>query len=30
MLKGKLQEKNIAPKKMKENLLRAIYIEMLG
>lgn len=30
VLRTKLQEKNIAPKKMKEHLLRAIYIEMLG
>ena len=29
-LKTKLQEKNIQPKKMKEHLIRAIYIEMLG
>lgn len=30
VLKNKLAEKNIPPKKMKEHLLRAIYIEMLG
>ena len=30
LLRAKLQEKSITPKKMKENLLRAIYIEMLG
>lgn len=29
-LKTKLLEKNISPKKMKEHLIRAIYIEMLG
>jgi len=30
LLKGKINEKNIPPKKMKEYLIRAIYIEMLG
>jgi AP-4 complex subunit epsilon-1 len=30
MLKSKIGEKNIQPKKMKEYLIRAIYIEMLG
>lgn len=30
LLRTKLQEKSIPPKKMKEHLLRAIYIEMLG
>lgn len=30
ILKTKINEKNIPPKKMKEYLIRAIYIEMLG
>jgi len=30
LLKSKISEKNIPPKKMKEYLIRAIYIEMLG
>ena len=29
-LKNKINEKNVPPKKMKEYLIRAIYIEMLG
>lgn len=30
VLKSKINEKNLSPKKLKENLIRAIYIEMLG
>jgi AP-4 complex subunit epsilon-1 len=29
-LKPKLAEKNLTPKQIKEHLIRALYIEMLG